>query len=126
MSLNIQKGSEISHITMPFSFSLGSEECFKVMAIKEKSEINLVLVMRIFFILFKRLRCEAELNEHPPCTPRVAGAQGLLTPESQTGDGEKPHGSPGPTPSTTQALSTAGAGTRKHPETDKQCLQNVC
>lgn len=58
--------------------------------------------------------------------PRVAGAQGLLTPESQTGDGEKPHGSPGPTPSTMQVLSVAGAGTRKHPETDKQCLQKVC
>lgn len=50
MGLDIQRGSKRRHSTLPFSFSLGRERCFKVMTIKRKTEIILVLVMRIFFL----------------------------------------------------------------------------
>lgn len=50
---------------------------------------------------------------------RGTSAQDLLTPESQAGDGEKPQGTPGSTPSTTHQLPAATASTRKHPGTDK-------
>lgn len=71
MDLDVQKESEISHITLPFSFSLGCKGCFKVMVIKGNSEINLLLIRESYSltILFKRLGCGAELNKYPPCTP---------------------------------------------------------
>lgn len=48
MGPDIQRGNKINHLTLPFSFSLGCEECFKVMMTKGKCEINVASVMSLF------------------------------------------------------------------------------
>ena len=50
MGPGIQRGSKISHLTLPFSFSLGYEVCFKVKMTEGKHEINVASV-RILFLL---------------------------------------------------------------------------
>lgn len=52
MGPGIQKGSKISHLTLPFSFSLGCKVCFKVMMTKGKHEINVASVRSLFLLTY--------------------------------------------------------------------------